>query len=396
MYRISQLAEKLGLSRTTLLYYEKLGLIKGQRLANGYRTYTERDVQRLTLLQNLQAGGLTLKECQACLDSKVERDMLVERLRLLDEEITHKQRARQLLAAMLGESSLTEWHQTLDQHAPEAHIDWLMKQGFDEKQAMRLKWLSKDMNTHDQYMADFMAVFNGLERWGPGSQADTLNALAQIPHTPHTILEIGCGRGIATQVLAAHTPATITATDNEEKALAALNDTLNAQGHGERITTVCANMADLPFAPESFDVIWSECSAYIMGVEAAFNAWRSLLQTDGILVLSDLVWREEAAQTLSESIDNDTRAFWQQEYPDMTTVAVRLAQAEAAGYRVIDHFALSDDAWLAYYGPFEARLEALQGELEGARAYADMQREIAAFHARHGAFDYQMFILQKR
>lgn len=31
MYRISELAEMLGLSRTTLLYYEKIELIKGQR-----------------------------------------------------------------------------------------------------------------------------------------------------------------------------------------------------------------------------------------------------------------------------------------------------------------------------------------------------------------------------
>ena len=29
MYRISELAEKVGLSRSTLLYYEKLGLLQG-------------------------------------------------------------------------------------------------------------------------------------------------------------------------------------------------------------------------------------------------------------------------------------------------------------------------------------------------------------------------------
>ncbi|MAW86641.1 MAG: hypothetical protein CMJ42_08950 [Phyllobacteriaceae bacterium] len=59
MYRISQLAESVGLSRATLLYYEKLGLLKGKRQANGYRLYTEADRQRLQLLQQLQAGGLS-------------------------------------------------------------------------------------------------------------------------------------------------------------------------------------------------------------------------------------------------------------------------------------------------------------------------------------------------
>ncbi|MGF1689326.1 MerR family transcriptional regulator [Photobacterium japonica] len=392
MYRISQLADKLGISRTTLLYYEKLGLIKGRRLDNGYRSYTEHDVQRLTLLQNLQAGGLTLKECQACLETKVERHMLAERLRLLDEEIAHKQQARQLLAAMLGESSLTDWHQTLEQQAPDAHLAWLIKQGFDEKQAMRLKWLSKDMNTHEQYMADFMLVFNGLERWGPGSAADTLAALKHVPYAPQAILEIGCGKGVATHVLAAlvfaeHTTATLTAVDNEAGALAALTNTLSQSGLADRVTTVCANMEALPFSPASFDLIWSEGSAYIMGVEAALQAWRPLLCDKGMLVFSDLVWRDHASQT-------DAHAFWQQEYPDMTTVAVRSAQARAAGFTVLGSFALSDAAWQAYYGPLKARIEALHAALRGSKANEDIQKELAAFEARDGAFDYQMFILQ--
>lgn len=193
MYRISQLAELVGLSRTTLLYYEKLGLIKGERLNNGYRQYSEKDAQRLVLLQNLQAGGLTLKECQACLDAKVNREVLVERLEQLDQEIEQKQNSRQLLAALLGESSLTDWHESLDQLAPEAHIEWLMKQGFDEKQAMRLKWLSKDMNEHERYMQDFDLIFKELERWGPGSESDTLKALQKVPNKSMTLLEIGCG-----------------------------------------------------------------------------------------------------------------------------------------------------------------------------------------------------------
>lgn len=36
----------------------------------------------------------------------------------------------------------------------------------DEKQAFYFKWLSKDMNEHDQYMADFMQVYQPLDRWG--------------------------------------------------------------------------------------------------------------------------------------------------------------------------------------------------------------------------------------
>ncbi|MGF1718126.1 MerR family transcriptional regulator [Photobacterium chitinilyticum] len=387
MYRISQLAEMLGLSRTTLLYYEKQGLIQGKRLDNGYRSFTDKDLQRLKLLQKLQAGGLTLKECLACLDEKVERDILVERLRQLDEEIAQKQKSRQLLAALLGESSLTDWHQTLEQQAPEAHLEWLIKQGFDEKQALRLKWLSKDMNNHEQYMLDFNLIFKDLERWGPGSEADTLRALAKVPHSPQSILEIGCGQGSATQILAEHSSANITAVDNEEFALQSLVKTLKEQGTGDRVATVCTNMEKLPFEPDSFDLIWCEGSAYIMGVNNALKAWRPLLQDNGILVLSDLVWSVE-------SPSEKALAFWQKEYPDMTTAAHRIAQAEQAGYEVIGSFALSDESWLAYYAPLEDRIDALGSQRQGSMALEDLQRELSAFHLRAGEFDYQMFILR--
>jgi DNA-binding transcriptional MerR regulator len=90
MYQISELAESVGLSRATLLYYEKLGLLKGKRQANGYRVYTDADRQRLRLMQQLQAGGLSLQECQACLDGKLDREMLGQRLAVLDAEIAEK------------------------------------------------------------------------------------------------------------------------------------------------------------------------------------------------------------------------------------------------------------------------------------------------------------------
>lgn len=166
MYRISELAELVGLSRTALLYYEKQQLIKGHRLNNGYRVYSDKDLQRIRLIQQLQSGGLTLKECKACLEAKVDRQLLKNRLQELDREIAQKQQSRQLLAALLGEGDLKAWHENVDKVAPDAHLDWLIKQGFTEKEALRLKWLSKDMNEHDTYMADFMKVFETLERWG--------------------------------------------------------------------------------------------------------------------------------------------------------------------------------------------------------------------------------------
>lgn len=388
MYQISELAKQAGLSRSALLYYEKLGLINGKRLSNGYRVYSEHDNQRLLLIQRLQAGGLTLKECKACLDSKVERQILLNRLNQLDLEIAKKQESRQLLSALLGEGKLKEWHEYIDKVAPDAHLEWLIKQGFNEKEALRLKWLSKDMNEHDRYMADFFRVFEVLDRWGPGSESDTIKALEKVPFSPKRILEIGCGRGIATTVLAKNSSATITSVDNDAPALNRLTERVKEAIVADRVTTCCASMTDLPFDEGSYDVIWSEGSAYVMGVTNALKAWRGLLRENGVLVISDLVWHRSKPNA-------GALAFWQKEYPDMTTAEVRIEQAEAAGYNVLDSFALSDEAWKGYINPLQARVDQLKPEMAESEALRDLDTELEIYRNNLGDFGYQMFVLKK-
>ncbi|MDO6541297.1 MerR family transcriptional regulator [Photobacterium sanguinicancri] len=389
MYRISELAELVGLSRTALLYYEKQQLIKGHRLNNGYRVYSDKDLQRIRLIQQLQSGGLTLKECKACLEAKVDRQLLKNRLQELDREIAQKQQSRQLLAALLGEGDLKAWHENVDKVAPDAHLDWLIKQGFTEKEALRLKWLSKDMNEHDTYMADFMKVFETLERWAPGNDSETLQALSILPEQPKKILEIGCGKGLATTVLANNTDASITVVDNEDSALEKLSERFKAMDLVSRLTTVSASMTELPFAPASFDLIWAEGSAYIMGTTNALSQWKPLLIDNGFMMLSDLVW-------LTDTPNEEAINFWQKEYPDMQPIATRLAQINTAGFDVIEHFTLSKKAWQNYYEPLKARVEALRDEMPGSVALEDISKENNIYTNYLGQFGYQMFILRKR
>lgn len=388
MYRISELAKQVGLSRTTLLYYEKLGLIGGKRLGNGYRIYSEYDAQRLRLIQQLHAGGLTLKECNACLNAKINRQVLLNRLSELDDEIAQKQHSRRLLSALLGEEGHKEWHENINKVAPDAHLDWLIKQGFNEKEALRLKWLSKDMNEHERYMADFLRVFGALDRWGPGLDSETLKALSKIPFTPKKIIEVGCGKGIATTILAKHAVAQITAVDNDAPALDRLSERAKEAGVEGRITTICASMTDLPFGEASFDVIWSEASAYIMGVTNALKEWRKLLEDNGVLVISDLVW-------LTNSPSEETSTFWKKAYPDMATVEERVKQAEVAGYKVLDSFTLSEEAWRAYFEPLQERVNSLKGEMMESPALHDIEAELTIYRKHLDEFGYQMLVLRK-
>ncbi|MCG9662986.1 MerR family transcriptional regulator [Vibrio mediterranei] len=388
MYRISELAAMVGLSRTALLYYEKQKLISGRRLENGYRVYSDKDVQRVRLIQKLQAGGLTLKECKACLEAKVDRELLKNRLQVLQQEIEQKQQSLQLLAALLGEGDLKAWHGDLDKLAPDAHLDWLIKQGFSEKDALHLKWLSKDMNEHDEYMSDFMKVFQTLERWGPGSEEDTAKALNLLPTTPRNILEIGCGKGLATKVLAEQSNAVITAVDNESTALERLSERFAEQGWQDRLKTVTASMTELPFDKQSFELIWAEGSAYIMGIEKALMDWKPLLKQEGYLMVSDMVWK-------TTSPSDESKQFWSHEYPDIQLVETRLAQMKKAGYKVVDDFALSQSGWMNYYGPLGERVVELRSEMSNKPAWKDIQHEVHICTQYSDEFGYHLFLLKK-
>ena len=46
-YRIGDVANLMGLSRDTLRYYEKRGILSSKKEENGYRYYTEEDIYRL-------------------------------------------------------------------------------------------------------------------------------------------------------------------------------------------------------------------------------------------------------------------------------------------------------------------------------------------------------------
>ncbi|SEI84894.1 Methyltransferase domain-containing protein [Allopseudospirillum japonicum] len=244
------------------------------------------------------------------------------------------------------------------------------------------------MNEHDQYMADFMTVFQGLERWGPGCDTDTLKALSMLPTIPTKILDVGCSKGFSTRLLAQHTQAQIVALDNEQSALDELGACLTELGLDAHVTLSCASMTDLPFAPERFDCIWSEAAVYIMGVEQALTQWRKLLTDSGFMVISDLIW-------LTDNLSQEAVAFWEGEYPDMQTIEKRLGQMRQADFDVIDHFTLSEQAWHYYYQPLKARVAEVKASMPNSNAIADIEREIAIYEGYLGEFGYHMFVLRK-
>ncbi len=69
MLTVTRLAAQCGLSRSAVLYYESIGLLKpARRSAGNYRVYSEREAERLRNIRRWRDSGLTLTDIRALLD----------------------------------------------------------------------------------------------------------------------------------------------------------------------------------------------------------------------------------------------------------------------------------------------------------------------------------------
>jgi DNA-binding transcriptional MerR regulator len=153
VWTVTKLAQRCGLSRGTLLYYESIGLLKPPaRSLSNYRRYGEGDLRRLRQICAYRNAGLTLADIRAILDCR-DTDaaaVLKRRLLALDSQIetlrTHQRAILSMLknhslgrtkmitkekwVAIMKASGLTEddmhrWHAEFERSAPEEHQEFL-------------------------------------------------------------------------------------------------------------------------------------------------------------------------------------------------------------------------------------------------------------------------------
>ena len=78
--KISELERRTGLSRHTLRYYEKIGLLKEvERHPNNYRAYPEKAVERMNMVCALKDLGFSVREIASVLDAIRNDDTDCER-----------------------------------------------------------------------------------------------------------------------------------------------------------------------------------------------------------------------------------------------------------------------------------------------------------------------------
>ncbi|OKJ93564.1 transferase [Streptomyces sp. CB03234] len=237
------------------------------------------------------------------------------------------------------------------------------------------------MSDNAEYDA-FFALHHGLPRQGPGS-GDTTRRLLSLagPLPPHPrVLDLGCGPGRSALLLAEEAGtgggADVTAVDLHEPFLAELRRAADARGLAGSVRTVRADMAALPYADGSFDLVWAESSAYSIGFDRALRSWRRLLSPGGTLVVTECGWTADEPSA-------EARAFWDRHYA-LRTTAENTAAAVAAGYHVLGTYPQPESDWDEYYGPLGERADAADPAAPGmAEALAATRAEIA-MRREHG------------
>ena len=157
-----------------------------------------------------------------------------------------------------------------------------------------------------------------------------VKALKYIPEVDKPeILDVGCGTGVPTIILAELTEGNITGVDIDNEALEILESRIIDKGLEKRVSTVNCSMSKMKFPENSFDIIWAEGSIAAMGFKKGLIAWNPFLKMNGYLVIHD------------DSVDFDTK----------------VDSIPGCGFKLISHFFISKETWWElYYDHLEAEL----------------------------------------
>ncbi|MCR9906331.1 MerR family transcriptional regulator [Vibrio campbellii] len=169
MLTVTQLARECGLSRTTILYYEREGLLApAHRSENGYRWYGEKEIQRLKTISSYRSYGLPISSIRTLLAQKgksqaeilkdhfneLEREIqnlrvqqkaivvLLQEPQLIEDNIVTKERWVQIMqAAGFSENDMVTWHQKFEEMEPAEHQKFLESLGIEQDEIVRIRAL---------------------------------------------------------------------------------------------------------------------------------------------------------------------------------------------------------------------------------------------------------------
>ncbi len=168
MYTIGQVARKFSISRSTLIYYDKIKVLSpNARSESNYRLYSDDDLLKMEKISLYREAGLSLEAITEMLDQEgVElNEILEKRLTSINHEIQTLRNQQKVIvqllktehaikssriidkkvwvsllsAAGLDEDGMNKWHVEFECTSPEAHQDFLESIGIEKNEIASIR-----------------------------------------------------------------------------------------------------------------------------------------------------------------------------------------------------------------------------------------------------------------
>ncbi len=172
MLSVTQLAKRVGVSRTTVLYYERVGLLEpASRSENGYRQYGDKEVERLEAIRAYRSFGLPVTQLTDLLereDEAVQEHILRDQFTVLEKEIQKlrqqqdsimkllkkpgllqetsmtKERWTEIMrTAGLSDQDMENWHKRFEKLEPGGHQEFLESLNIDAAEIEKIRTWSR-------------------------------------------------------------------------------------------------------------------------------------------------------------------------------------------------------------------------------------------------------------
>ncbi|GEA52128.1 MerR family transcriptional regulator [Vibrio inusitatus NBRC 102082] len=166
MLSIKQFCEQLAVSRTTVLYYERRGLLTPtSRTSSGYRQYGEGELERFRTILTYRSYGIPVSEIENLLQQPQDKDAVlrqqfsaldleIKKLRqqqhsimtllkepeLLNQGLLTKERWTEILKESgMDEQDMINWHKRFEQMEPLGHLKFLQSLNIDEDEIKQIR-----------------------------------------------------------------------------------------------------------------------------------------------------------------------------------------------------------------------------------------------------------------
>ncbi len=174
MVTISALAKSSGLSRSTLLYYDRMNLLKPVRRSRaGYRLYSSAEADRLEQICLYRQMGIPIRQMNKLLEKSCGNasvNILNRQFRVLGREIANLRKQQRCIlellkqkqlqqgvemitkerwieimrAAGLNDEDMQKWHIQFEKMEPEAHQEFLESLGIKSAEIAKIREWSRN------------------------------------------------------------------------------------------------------------------------------------------------------------------------------------------------------------------------------------------------------------